>query len=125
MQQKSDRWRRDTGILWHAEKSRTMKRAIWWVRRDLRLRGNEALQNCMAHSGAVIPVFILDPALLEGESHRHAARRTGFLFGGLRALDEALRNRGGRLIVRQGAPAAVLRELLSESGADLVCAEED
>ncbi len=102
-----------------------MKRAIWWVRRDLRLRDNRALQQCLEHGGAVIPVFILDPAILAGASHGEAARRTGFLFWGLRALDASLRTRGGRLIVREGAPAVVLRGLLSEAGADLACAEED
>ena len=102
-----------------------MKRAIWWVRRDLRLRANAALGRCVAEGGAVTPVFILDPAILEGERNGGAERRTSFLFGGLRALDASLRSRRGRLIVRQGRPATVLRELLAESGADMVCAEED
>jgi deoxyribodipyrimidine photo-lyase len=102
-----------------------MKRAIWWVRRDLRLRANAALVRCAAEGGAVIPVFILDPAILERGRNGAAERRTGFLFGGLRALDASLTDRRGRLIVRRGRPAAVLRELLEESGADMVCAEED
>jgi deoxyribodipyrimidine photo-lyase len=99
--------------------------AIWWIRRDLRLRGNAALQRCLAERGSVIPAFILDPALLRGETHKAAKRRQEFLFDGLRSLDASLRKKGGRLIVRRGVPAGALRELMSETGADLVCAEED
>ncbi len=93
--------------------------ALWWIRRDLRLHDNPALQAALGH-GAVLPVFVLDPALA-GQS----ARRQAFLWGGLRALDAGLRQRGSRLVVRRGEPAAVLRELLAETGAAAIHAEED
>jgi deoxyribodipyrimidine photo-lyase len=67
--------------------------ALWWIRRDLRLSDNPALQAALQQGGPVAPVFILDPHLLE----RTPARRQSFLFDGLRALDADLRERGSSL----------------------------
>ncbi len=63
-----------------------MPRAIWWIRRDLRLNDNPALIKALGH-GAVIPVSILEPHLLE----KPAPKRQTFLYGGLQALDTDLR----------------------------------
>lgn len=97
-----------------------MPKAIWWIRRDLRLNDNPALKNALDH-GAVIPVFILDPALLE----RPAPKRQAFLMHGLRLMDSDLRYRGSRLILRRGEPLVELGKLASETGASLITAIED
>ena len=94
--------------------------AIWWIRRDLRLTDNPALQAAL-ELGPVIPVFILDPVLLS----RPAPGRQAYLFNGLRALDTDLRQRGSYLVVRRGNPLNVLRSLLTETGASTILAEED
>ena len=39
--------------------------AIWWIRRDLRLQDNQALQAALEYSTQVVPLFILDEKLLE------------------------------------------------------------
>lgn len=96
---------------------------IWWIRRDLRLSDNEALTTALAKSRRVIPAFILDPALLEGANA--SRKRNAFLLGGLSALDEDLRRRGSRLIVRRGRPLEALRDLMTETGATAIFAEED
>ncbi len=44
-----------------------MDTSIWWIRRDLRLADNQALQAAMNNSRLVLPVFILDPKLLDSE----------------------------------------------------------
>ncbi len=98
-----------------------MTAAIWWIRRDLRLTDNPALTSALESGGAVVPVFILDPALL----NKPAPKRQAFLFAGLRALDEALRARGSRLILRQGHPQEELPRLAAECGAQSVFAAED
>jgi deoxyribodipyrimidine photo-lyase len=95
-------------------------KSIWWIRRDLRLKDNPALQSSL-EAGAVIPVFILDPHLLS----RPAPRRQAFLFNGLRVLDTDLRKRGSYLIIRRGEPLKELRHLLTETGASTIFAEED
>ena len=75
-----------------------MTTALWWLRRDLRLTDNQALAAALAHADRVIPVFVLDPTLLD--SPYVGPKRVAFLLGGLRRLDEDLRARGSRLIVR-------------------------
>jgi deoxyribodipyrimidine photo-lyase len=98
--------------------------AIWWVRRDVRLHDNAALATAIARGG-VIPLFVLDPGVLESRLHASAARRQAFLFAGLRELDRELRARGSRLVVRAGRPADALGALVAETGASAVVAEAD
>lgn len=98
--------------------------AIWWIRRDLRLHDSPALARAAQH-GDVVPVFVIDPALLESRYHRGASRRKAFLFAGLRALDLSLRARGSRLVVRRGSPAHVLPRVAREADAEIVAAAED
>ncbi|MDX9990656.1 MAG: deoxyribodipyrimidine photo-lyase [Anaerolineales bacterium] len=93
---------------------------LWWIRRDLRLSDNPALQAALKH-GAVIPVFILDPYLLE----RSPARRQAFLLGGLAELDTELQKRGSGLVLRRGQPEIELLNLIIETGAQAIFAEED
>jgi deoxyribodipyrimidine photo-lyase len=97
-----------------------MSSAIWWIRRDLRLHDNPALQAALS-AGGVVPLFILDPALLRGEANA----RQGFLIAGLRRLDADLHARGSGLVVRQGEPAKVLSQVTAETGAQSVHALED
>jgi len=95
-------------------------KSIWWIRRDLRLTDNPALQSAL-EAEAVIPVFILDPHLLS----RPAPKRQTFLFNGLRALDADLRQRGSYLVIRRGKPLEELLTLLTETGASTIFTEED
>lgn len=99
--------------------------AIWWIRRDLRLTDNSALQAALAQAATVVPVFILDDAALDSRYHRRAQMRKDFLFGGLHALDAGLRACGSQLLVRHGEPVSVLRTLLAECGAAAIFAEAD
>jgi deoxyribodipyrimidine photo-lyase len=100
-----------------------MTTAIWWIRRDLRLADNQALAAVLAHADRLVPVFVLDPALLN--SPYVGDKRLAFLFGGLRQLDAGLQARGSRLVVRYGEPLPELTALLGETGATGVFAEED
>ena len=76
-----------------------MSIAIWWVRRDLRLVDNQALHAATRYAEQVIPVFVLDPQLLSAPDL--SDKRLGFLVGGLRDLDKALRAIGSRNSVRR------------------------
>ncbi|MCS6845921.1 MAG: DNA photolyase family protein [Caldilineales bacterium] len=100
-----------------------MATAIWWVRRDLRLSDNQALSRALAAADQVVPVFVLDPALLS--SPYVGEKRLAFLFDGLRSLDADLRRCGSRLIVRRGRPMEALRQLVAETGAQAIFAEAD
>jgi deoxyribodipyrimidine photo-lyase len=99
--------------------------ALWWIRRDLRLTDNPALTVALAHAQTVIPVFILDPVILNSPYHHAALKRTAFLFGGLRELAADLHTRGSRLTLRHGQPLDVLSALMAETGASAIFAAED
>ncbi|MBI1294716.1 deoxyribodipyrimidine photo-lyase [bacterium] len=97
--------------------------AIWWVRRDLRLTDNQALYAALAHGDNVLPVFVLDPRLVG--SPFNGEKRTAFLHGGLRILDDDLKSRGSRLVLLHGQPEDVLPALVQETGTSAIFAEED
>ncbi len=100
-----------------------MQRIVWWVRRDLRLTDNLALHYALRDAVSVIPVFVLDPRLLE--SKKLAPARRQFLFEALADLDARLRERHGRLIVRRGDPVRELPRLVRETRADAVYFHRD
>ncbi len=100
-----------------------MQRIIWWLRRDLRLNDNITLHYALHDAARVIPVFVLDPRLLD--SDKLASARKQFLFDSLADLEARLRERGGRLIVRRGEPARELVRLVRETQADAVYFHRD
>jgi deoxyribodipyrimidine photo-lyase len=69
-----------------------VKRAIWWIRRDLRLTDNQTLNSTLEAAGEVLPVFVLDPRLLA--SDYAGEKRLAFLLAGLHGLDTDLHKRG-------------------------------
>ena len=98
-----------------------MKTVIWWIRRDLRLHDNQALLTALSNSTSVIPLFILDPHLLNYE----ARARKSFLFESLDSLSSDLQQRGSRLIIREGEPILELQKFFLESASEMIFAEAD
>lgn len=88
---------------------------IVWFRRDLRLADNPALFAAAALGEAIIPTYIYSPED-EGDWAPGGASKW-WLDGSLRELDESLRERGLRLIVRRGPAHSVLTSLAQECGA--------
>lgn len=99
-----------------------MKRTIVWFRRDLRISDHAPLYRAVSR-GAVIPVFVFDRALLHHPETGSA--RVAFMLECLRSLDQELRDRGGRLILRSGDPVEVLPALIRETEADGIYAYID
>jgi deoxyribodipyrimidine photo-lyase len=97
--------------------------AVWWIRRDLRLIDNQALTAAGEQGEQIVPLFVIDPVLWR--SPYVGPKRTTFLLDGLRRLDKALRERGGRLIVRRGEPRREVAAIMRETGAKTIFAEED
>ncbi len=85
-------------------------RAIFWFRRDLRLGDNPALLEAIANSDEIVPLFILDPALVDDAG----SKRLAYLSQSLRALDESLNN---NLHVMAGDPVEILQKLSSRYSA--------
>lgn len=100
-----------------------MNAVVWWIRRDLRLTDNQALAAALSFGAPVYPVFIIDPGLLQ--SAYVGDKRLAFLFDGLRRLDATLKARGSYLTIRRGQPAEELAQVLKETGANAIYAEED
>ena len=79
-----------------------MNRNIIWFRRDLRLTDNPALLSAIANSEEIVPLFILDPALIK----QAGTKRLAYLANSLHELDASL---GGKLHVVAGDQVEVLR----------------
>ncbi|MFQ3591899.1 MAG: deoxyribodipyrimidine photo-lyase [Gemmataceae bacterium] len=94
-----------------------MPTSLVWLRNDLRLDDNPALQAAL-HRGAVIPVFIWAPEE-EGDWPPGAAARW-WLHHSLAAFDAQLQTLGSRLILRTGPTLPTLLALLQASSADAV-----
>ncbi len=99
-----------------------MSHTIVWFRRDLRIADHAPIYRA-ALRGGVIPVFIFDRALLHHPET--ASARVAFLLETLKALDQELRDRGGRLIIRFGDPIDVLPKLIRETQAEGIYAYLD
>lgn len=89
-----------------------------WFRQDLRLEDNPALMAALERGGVVVPVYVADDAG-EGEWRPGGASRW-WLHHSLTALDETLRARGSRLVVRRGETETELARLVKETGASAV-----
>ena len=91
---------------------------LLWLRRDLRVHDHPALEAARRDADHLVPVFCFDDRLLHG---RHASGpRTQFMLECLADLDESLRRRGSRLIVRRGRPENEIPRLVRETQATAV-----
>ena len=86
--------------------------SIMWFRRDLRLSDHPALLAACAAAPTVLPVFVLDPRLLETDTPR-----TRRLLASVASLSKDTR---GALVVRRGDPVEVIPRLAAEVGAQHV-----
>lgn len=92
--------------------------SILWLRLDLRLADNPALDAAVRRGGPVLPVFIGSPEE-EGEWPPGGASKW-WLHQSLAALDAHLRELGSRLTLRRGPALKALQTLVRESGATAV-----
>ncbi|MGH3695565.1 MAG: cryptochrome/photolyase family protein [Pseudonocardiaceae bacterium] len=83
--------------------------------RDLRVHDNPVLHAACNAAGEVVPLFVLDTAILRGGSM--SANRAAFLADSLADLDAHLRERGGYLVVRSGDVAKEVERVVTDLGA--------
>ena len=96
-----------------------MDTAIVVFTRDLRLHDNPALHQACARARQVVPLFVADPAIVAPPN------RARFLAESLTDLRQALRERGGDLVVRNGDPAAEVIRLATDVQANAVYLADD
>ena len=100
------------------KQSTTNPATILWLRLDLRLADNPALEAAIQRGGPVVPVFIWSPEEEAPWTPGGASR--WWLHQSLAALEARLREAGSRLVIRRGSTLETLRALAKEAGADAV-----
>ncbi len=98
-------------------------RAVHWFRNDLRLHDNTALRAAAARATELIPVFVMDPHLLNGGDASPARGR--FLLDCVARLAADLGRQGCPLIIRRGDAVAEIARLLDETRAELLTFNRD
>ena len=88
-------------------------RSIIWFRRDLRINDNPALLAALAESDEIVPVFILDPTLI----NTAGSKRLAYLGQSLHHLDDSLDK---KLHVIAGDQITVLNDLIKRYNATTV-----
>ena len=88
---------------------------IVWFRKDLRLSDNLALLAAVEHGGPVIPVYVR-----EESSGPLGGAQEWWLHHSLAALSSSLEKASSRLVLTSGDAERILRDLISETGADTV-----
>ena len=99
-------------------------RSLFWFRRDLRDTDNAGLYHALASSRQVWCVFVFDREILDPLPAR-ADRRVEFVRESLVELREALRRRGGDLLVLHGRARDEIPALAGRLAAGAVFANED
>jgi len=97
--------------------------AVALFTRDLRVRDQPALAAAAREADRVVPLFVLDDALLRGKCG--APNRVAFLLDSLRDLDRSLRERGAKLVVRRGDPVTEALRVAREAGAGAIHVSDD
>ena len=98
--------------------------ALHWFRRDLRDEDNAGLYYALTSASRVYCAFVFDSAILDTLPSR-ADRRVEFIHASVAELREALRRRGGDLIVTHGDARAEIPLLARRLGVDSVFANAD
>lgn len=91
---------------------------IVWLRQDLRVADNPALNHALAEAGQVIPAYVHAPE--EHGDWRPGAASNWWLHHSLASLDASLRALGSRLTLTRGPSAQTLLSLARNSGATAV-----
>jgi deoxyribodipyrimidine photo-lyase len=83
----------------------SMKKAIFWFRRDLRLEDNHALYQCLNDNDIVIPIFIFDQNILDKLPKQD--KRVEFIWHCIQNIKTKLNLIGSDLIVVHDRPTQI------------------
>lgn len=103
--------------------SKSVSVALWWVKRDFRLRDNQALTQATTAFGTVLPVFSFEPLLLNGPDW--SKFHTSALHQSVRSLRGDLRQVDANLFVGQTNILEVFEKILTELPFEAVYAHEE
>ncbi|ARS35413.1 cryptochrome/photolyase family protein [Pontibacter actiniarum] len=97
---------------------------LFWFRRDLRLHDNAGLFHALTSGKLVLPLFILDSAILDKLENGKDARVT-FIYNTLLELHRKLEAQGSTLLVRHGKPLEVFKELMQKYNVEAIYTNRD
>lgn len=89
-----------------------MNSVVVWFRQDLRLTDNPALHAAIKTGLPIIFLYIEDNST--SNKWPMGAAQQWWLHHSLKALEESLRSKGSRLILRRGSPAAIFKKMIRE-----------
>lgn len=98
--------------------------SICWLRRDLRLVDNTALNKALSNPNPVLCLFIFDKHILDKLVDRDDAR-INFIFQTVKRLKNELKASGSDLLVKYDSPESAWKQILTEYKIDSVYANED
>lgn len=84
---------------------------IFWFRRDLRLDDNAGLYHALKGENPVLPIFIFDTNILDDLEDKKDAR-VEFLHDTLSDMSKELKDLGSDILIKNGEPISVWKELL-------------
>ncbi|RPD90750.1 deoxyribodipyrimidine photo-lyase [Aureibaculum marinum] len=96
---------------------------IFWFRRDLRLQDNIGLQEALASSLPVLPIFIFDDDILEDLPNNDA--RISFIYYSLKNIHLKLNKNESSLLLKKGNVEKIWRELTLEYNVNKVFYNRD
>ena len=99
-----------------------MRSVVWFRVQDLRVSDHGPLSDAV-DGGAVLPLFVIDPARFTPERVAARPHATQFLVDSLRALGERLESLGSQLVVVRGRSVEVVPRLADAWRADRVLAQ--
>lgn len=95
-----------------------MRTSVALLTADLRLHDNPVLHGAASEAGELVPLFVVDSGI--AASGFCVPNRAAFLADCLADLDDGLRSRDGRLIVRSGEVVDQVLDVVAASGAGSV-----
>ena len=101
-----------------------LRRAVCWLRRDLRLFDNTALSHATSLAHEVVPVFIFDSQILSQLADSDDKRVT-FIWRSVEEVRERLQALHSGLLTAHGDPVNLVPKLCSALGAEIVIAAHD
>jgi deoxyribodipyrimidine photo-lyase len=95
---------------------------VWFRGKDLRLQDHPALSAAL-DQGEVVLLFVLDPFFFAPERARETPHQIQFLLDSVRALEQAVRERGSQLLLLAGESHELVPRVAREWQVDRVVAQ--
>lgn len=93
-----------------------------WFRNDLRLTDNKVIEFAYNKGINLVPVYILDTDILSKKYISPA--RISFLYSCLISLDKYLRNIGSKLLILEGQPKIIWKEIASKNIINILASKD-